>query len=440
MMRAQFPNSGARHYPGRNPGPLALPLRGVHHAGGPAQMPDVDLFTIYLAIVASCLALSLVWLVVARTFPTLLAARYWFVGTLVASLGSALSLWQGAADPAVPYVMGNGLILLGSGIGWAGVRQFYGRSTPWPAIIAITALAVVALALATLWRDSLGLRVVIFSAAQSVIIGWAVVDILDRRNGTVTTGSLLAAGACSVLLLLNAARTVLAAFAIDSEVAVALSNPMQAALLFLVAVFGAMVCQFGFLLMTMDRLHAEMAQLAGVDDLTGAANRRRLIAACEQECVRSSRTGRVFSVMVIDLDRFKSINDGHGHAAGDEFLKLFAATARSQLRSQDVFARLGGDEFCVLMPETDGAHAVKSAERLAAAVRRNTIFRNGTPVGSTVSIGVAEWSPAIGRNPFALLELADGALYLSKNRGRDSVTVAAGEPMPVAPAPEPVAA
>lgn len=401
-------------------------------------MPDVDVFTIYLAIVAACLALSLVWLVVARMFPTLYAARFWFAGTLVASFGSALSLWQTAIDPVVPYVMGSGLILLGSGLGWAGVRQFYGKSTPWPVILGITAAAVVALMLATLWRDNLGLRIVIFSAAQSVMIGWAVIDILDRRTGEIAAGSLLAAGACSVLLLLNAARTVMAIFAIDGEVSLALSNPMQTALLFLVAVFGAMVCQFGFLLMTMDRLHTEMAQLAGVDDLTGAANRRRLIAACEQECTRSSRSGRVFSVMVIDLDRFKSINDGHGHAAGDEYLKLFAATARAQLRGQDVFARLGGDEFCALMPETGGAQAAKIAERLAAAVRRNTIFRNGAPVGSTVSIGVAEWSPAIGRNPFALLEIADGALYLTKNRGRDGVTLASSQPLPVAP--EPVAA
>lgn len=400
-------------------------------------MSDVDIFTIYLAIVAACLALSLVWLVVARTFPTLYAARFWCAGTLVASAGSALSLWQGALDPLVPNVMGNGLILLGTGLGWAGVRQFHGKSTPWPAILGIAAAAIAALALATVWRDNAGLRIVIFAAAQSVIIGWAVVDILDRRAGRVTPGGLMAAGACSVLLLLNAARTVLAIFAIDDEMALALSNPTQASLIFLVAVFGAMVCQFGFLLMTMDRLHTEMTQLAGVDDLTGAANRRRFLAACEQECIRSSRTGRAFSLMVVDIDRFKSINDGHGHAAGDEFLKLFANTARAHLRAQDLLARLGGDEFCVLMPETGGAQAARIADRLVAAIRRNTFSRNGAVVGSTISIGVAEWSPAIGRDPFALLERADGALYLTKNRGRDGVTVATD---PALPAPEPVAA
>ena len=239
------------------------------------------------------------------------------------------------------------------------------------------------------------------------MIGWVVVDILDRRTGSATPASLMAAGACSVLLLLNAARTVLAVFAVDGEMSLTLPNPMQAALIFLVAVFGALVCQFGFLLMTMDRLQSEMAQLAGIDDLTGVANRRRFLAACEQECIRSSRSGRAFSVMVIDIDRFKAINDGHGHAAGDEFLKLFADTARAQLRAQDLFARLGGDEFCVLMPETSGEQAARIADRLVAAVRKSTLSRNGATVGSTISVGVAEWSPAIGSDPFALLELAD---------------------------------
>ncbi len=400
-------------------------------------MPQPDVFTIYLAVVAACLALSLVWLVVARTFPTLYAARFWFAGTLAASLGMALSLWRAAFDPTLPLLAGNGLILLGSGLGWAGVRQFSGKSAPWLTILAVTVGTVAALALCTLWYDSLTLRIVIFSAAQSVLIGWAVFDILDRRGGAITPGFLIAAGACSVLLLLNAVRTVLAVFTSSGEISFLAGSQMQAALIFLVAVFGALVCQFGFLLMTMDRLQSEMVQLTGVDDLTGVANRRRLLAACEQECTRSTRSGRVFSAMVIDVDRFKSINDGHGHAVGDEFLKLFAHTALAQLRAQDLFARLGGDEFCVLMPETGGEQAAKTAARLAAAIRTTFVSRNGATIGSTVSIGVAQWSPAIGRDPFALLELADKALYLTKKSGRDGVTLAAG---PASEPAEPLAA
>jgi diguanylate cyclase (GGDEF)-like protein len=399
-------------------------------------MQQPDAFTVYLAIVAACLALSLVWLVVARTFPRLHAARYWFAATLAASLGIGLTLWR-SLDPLAPILAGNGFVLLGSGLGWLGVRQFVGKSTPWLTVLGIMAGTIAGLAFATLVYDSLALRVVIFSAAQSVLIGWAVVDILDRRAGGITPGCLLAAGACSILLLLNAARTVLAVIASGSEMPVMASGQLQAALVFLVAVFGALVCQFGFLLMTMDRLQTEMVHLTGVDDLTGAANRRRLLAACEQECVRSVRTRRAFAIMVIDVDRFKAINDSHGHAVGDEFLKMFANTAIGQLRAQDLLARLGGDEFCVLMPETDGEQAAKTAGRLAAAVRNTSVHRDGARIGSTISIGVAQWSPAIGRKACALLDLADKALYLTKKAGRDGVTLA---PLPAQEPIEPLAA
>jgi diguanylate cyclase (GGDEF)-like protein len=395
-------------------------------------MPHVDLFTLYLAVAAACLSASLVWLVVARTFPTLHAARFWFAGTLTAGVGAGLSTWQGGFDPMVPRILGHALIVFGSGIAWAGVRQFHGRHAPWPIILGITATAAAALALATYWHDNMALRVMIFSAAQSLIIGWVVVDVLDRRNGSASSGTLMAAGACSVLLLLNAVRTIVAVLALNNDMALTFTNPKQAAPLLLFGVFAALVCQFGFLLMTMDRLHAEMTELAGIDDLTGTANRRRFLAACEAECIRSVRSNRVFSVMVIDVDRFKVINDNHGHAAGDEVLKQFARTTRAHLRAQDLLARLGGDEFCVLMPETDGIQAALIAERLTAAIRMDTLSRNGVAVGFTVSIGVAEWSPAIGRDAFLLLERADSALYHTKHRGRDGVTIASEPPQSAA--------
>jgi hypothetical protein len=159
-------------------------------------MLHVDLFTIYLAVIASGLALSLVWLVVARTFPTLYAARYWFGGALAAGVGSALSLWRGAVDPLVPILLGNGMILIGSGLGWAGVRELNRKSAPLLIILGITASAVVALTITTLLYDSSQVRIVILSAAQSALIGWAVVDILDRRSGGRSLGCLIAAGVC----------------------------------------------------------------------------------------------------------------------------------------------------------------------------------------------------------------------------------------------------
>jgi diguanylate cyclase (GGDEF)-like protein len=227
-------------------------------------------------------------------------------------------------------------------------------------------------------------------------------------------------------------RAVLAALEVGGNVDFLYLNRWQAALIFACAVCGALACQFGYLLMAMDRRRAEMAHLAVIDDLTGIANRRRFLERAEEECERSLRTGRPFSLMVVDIDHFKLINDTYGHGVGDAFIKLFARTTNLHLRAQDMFARLGGDEFCILMPETNPVQASAMADRLVAAMRRQSLSHQGAAVATTISVGIAEWSPAVGRDVLALVALADRALYRRKQGGRDGVAAAAPA---AAPAP-----
>jgi diguanylate cyclase (GGDEF)-like protein len=176
---------------------------------------------------------------------------------------------------------------------------------------------------------------------------------------------------------------------------------------------------------------ARIQDLATRDDLTGLANRRHITAMLEQEHARCARSGQPFCVAVLDIDRFKRVNDAHGHAVGDEVLRWFAAAGRAELRDADLLARWGGEEFLILLPDTPLLLARLCVERLRSAVATMPIelagLGQGTPAGTlrlsiTVSGGLAEYFPqeSVGE----LVARADRALYDAKDQGRDRVVVA----------------
>lgn len=157
---------------------------------------------------------------------------------------------------------------------------------------------------------------------------------------------------------------------------------------------------------------------ARTDELTGVANRRVWNERLELELARASREDGPLSLVLIDLDNFKSYNDAHGHPAGDALLKACAAAWADHLRTTDVLARIGGEEFGVLLPGCPPADAVLVAERLRAAM----------PGGQTCSLGVATWDGAA--TAAQLYAIADGALYRAKSGGRDRAEVGpGGEPL-----------
>jgi diguanylate cyclase (GGDEF)-like protein len=171
------------------------------------------------------------------------------------------------------------------------------------------------------------------------------------------------------------------------------------------------------------RLVRELRHTAETDPLTGIANRRSFLAAIERECSRAARYGESLSVMIVDLDHFKEINDQMGHDAGDCALHDVAGRILHCLRESDLLSRYGGDEFAVLLPKTDAEGAAEVAERIRASVADCIVETEENAIAVSLSIGVttnAETAEMDGRQ---LLKQADQALFDAKAGGRNRVAV-----------------
>jgi two-component system cell cycle response regulator len=168
------------------------------------------------------------------------------------------------------------------------------------------------------------------------------------------------------------------------------------------------------------RRYSDLEDLAYRDDLTELPNRRGATRQLDVLLSRARRHGHQLALLLIDADRFKAVNDEHGHAIGDVVLRELASRLRERVRREDVVGRWGGEEFVVALPETtpDGAAAV--AESLRAAVAGSPIAADGATLHMTVSIGVAAWS---GQELDDLIARADTALYTAKTAGRDRVVI-----------------
>ncbi|HEX4944136.1 MAG TPA: diguanylate cyclase [Usitatibacteraceae bacterium] len=159
---------------------------------------------------------------------------------------------------------------------------------------------------------------------------------------------------------------------------------------------------------------------AHTDALTGLANRRRFFEIADAELARSKRYDTPLSLLMLDIDHFKEVNDTHGHHAGDRVLEELARTCRNILRTVDVAGRVGGEEFAILLPETALEGAVEVAERLREAIEKTEVTRKeGVPLRITVSIGVAMLTGTA--NLDTLMSQADAALYDAKRNGRNCI-------------------
>jgi diguanylate cyclase (GGDEF)-like protein len=374
--------------------------------------------TLWLVFVVNFAALALAWTYVSRSYPNFGAARYWAAGAYAACAGAAFSMLRGSVDPLVTIALGGGLLVFACWLSAMGVERFYGRRVSWVSSLLVSVVTTLGLVVFKQWHDDMAMRVFSYSLGQSAALALVLRVALSEPQARGNPGARLAVGVAVLGIAVHAVRAAAGLIQFGGDLSFLQFNGFQAAMV-LALVFLSMVWNFGFLLMAIDRLRAEVAVLALVDDLTGIANRRHLLQRLTEECALSRRTKVPFALLAIDLDGFKDINDSFGHGAGDECLRLFTGAAQSRLRPGDMLARAGGDEFCIVLPLTTLAEAAGIARHVLETCRETFARWEGTAIPISASVGVAQWSPTIGAYPERLIAAADQALYAAKKDGKN---------------------
>lgn len=277
-------------------------------------------------------------------------------------------------------------------------------------------------------NTSLVMLVIGLSVAAQVVAAWMAMRQMSELAGR----HQLAWGCLSLALMLMVERRALPLWRMAQGESVHALDAYFGLLISLLMLLG--VWGIRHLFADMRSQTAAMERLARTDVLTGLPNRRDILARAQAELDRSLRTRHPVSLLMLDLDHFKAINDQYGHPIGDVVLRAFARIGQARMRRIDALGRIGGEEFLVVLPETDGDEALAAAERLRLAYEQGCIETTRGIVSVTVSIGAITHRPGetdrqIGENTEALLDRllarVDAALYEAKQAGRNRVVAVA---------------
>ena len=386
-------------------------------------MPQLDARTILLLMAFTAVPTALALLAVSRFYSAnVRGVWHWTGANFALAIGLLLLGLSQTANDLSARVGGNTLLVLTVALYYLAIQRLLGDRPSNRLAGAIVAAA--GIIFAALWTSAAPYHMAVgtLSVALVILTGLSAARLLlplsERKPVSHRFSGLLFFIGC-VLMAARLAYAILS----DSPPPNLFAPSFWHGLILGGAHIITMLLSLGFALMIVDQLASELDRLATQDALTGIGNRRVFYARAESELSRCRRKGTPLSVLMIDLDRFKSINDTLGHAVGDETLRRFTALLQPHLREYDFFARLGGEEFGVLLPDASEEVAVAIAERLRELTEAEHLPVRSFPTPTTASIGAAQLREE-ENSIDQLMQRADQALYAAKSGGRNRVVAA----------------
>lgn len=382
-------------------------------------MNSLDLRSFNFLAALQCVVMGTVLLGMRRNFPVSIhGLRFWGIAPLLALLSTLFYGLQGHISPVVVGMGGNGLLMVATLTLFAGTSRFLDRPWKWRPWVGLIAACMAGLFVFFVVLPDYRPRMIIFGLGMAAICAAHTRTLALYSRGFPARLMLVAMGWQTLVLLARALST----YWLDGPTTERFDGGS-----FLHAVFvGTFSCSIlvvlvGAQLMVNERVRERFEHLASHDDLTGAFNRREILAQIEQEHDQWTRYRQAYALMLVDVDHFKRINDSHGHQAGDRALVKVAATLQESLRKVDRLGRYGGEEFMVLLQAADTESAMALAERLRVSVEEKT--GDALTPGCTVSIGVTMVQDG-DETLDSVIGRADRALYEAKAAGRNKVVPA----------------
>jgi diguanylate cyclase (GGDEF)-like protein len=381
---------------------------------------QIDPFTVVFAGLLIRSILAVLFLIFWLTDRRSSWFAWWSAAFFLGNFSALFFLTGGFTADYLSIGFGTALLMAAFCCAWQGARGFEGRPPLWLAVFGVPALWLIACLMPGFLESAL-YRVLLSSALLAWLTGATAVEFwrgreeaLPSRWPIVVLFAILAAIFAARIPLVGVAPFPFGALPQQANWVAAFSLVM---ILHTVALAVLVVA------ISRERLAREQSHKAQTDLLTGALNRRAFMSYAERQMARHRMAGKPLCLLLLDIDRFKTLNDRFGHSFGDEILTRFVATVRDSIRPNDLLFRIGGDEFCCLLPETSVAQARLVAERIRDRLARGSDRAPGTSVSMAASMGIAS-TEHFDYALDVLMNEADMAVYAAKEEGRNKIVAA----------------